>query len=236
MNQGHLGIEKTLDAYLTEHLSNTAVLFRNFWPMIFSWPVGISAIGVSLPFILRKNTFWDNAFLVSLSLLPLAYFFYNGTFLAYGPRFWYEISPFFFLLVARSFSLCLMHYKKITIFVFVFLSIYALAHYFSLLPTSDPDSMSPTSLRSLKTFNSVDARILRLTQEKKIHHAVIFVADCGINWWCYGSVFPQNNPTLTTDIVYAKDLGFEKNAVIKMYFQGRSFYRVNYDTLVLEKL
>lgn len=237
VNKGLLPFEnhEPISHFFSSRLENTKILFKNLGPMLFNWPSIITYGLLFVPFLAKKNTFWDNIFFLSLFSLPFAYFFYNGTFLMYGPRFWYEILPFIFILTARSFSVLYSYKAKSTLALFTLLATFSFLKLFAFIPTQDPDYFSLVSLPKLKGFNFTDARIKNEVKIKNIHNAVIFVKDCNGNWWCYGSVFSQNSPTLNTSIVYVKDLG-EQNNIIREYFPAKSAYTIDYNTLELIKL
>lgn len=229
MNKGMLEIipQQSFNVFLKEHYKNLVVLFNNFGPMLFNWPILITYGILLLPFLFRKNVFWDNIFFISLFTLPVAYFFYNGQFLMYGPRFWYEIIPFVFLITARSLSILFNYFPKIGIIIFFILVITSFGKLFSIIPTRDPDMMSPLAIQRLTGINVVDRRIINTLEKNNIHRAVVFVKNCA-EWQCYGSVFPQNSPGLDTDVIYAKDLGNEKNKQLINYFHSKSLYQIDY--------
>lgn len=229
INKGMLSFPllQDMSKFISSHSKNFIVLFNNSGPMIFNWPLFITYSILIIPFALRKHTFWDGIFFISLLALPIVYFFYDGQFLMYGPRFWYESLPFVFLLTSRGLSVLFNYYPKITVIIFIIFAIISLNKLFGIIPTKDPDMMSPLSLERLKGINGVDNRIADMTRQSNIHNAVIFIKDCGA-WWCYGSVFSKNSPTLNTDIIYAKDLGNDKNISIVNYFKNRSFYKFDY--------
>lgn len=227
--------EKTFLENVFARMQNIHILGSNLFPMLFNLPSLVSISLLFVPIFYKKRFFWDYIFFIALFLLPIAYFFYNGTFLMYGPRFWYEMLPFIFLLTARSFAIFYSFLPKTTICVAILLGLYSFACLFSFLPTRDPDIFSPLSLKRLQGFNFTDARIRNTITAKKIHNAIIFVKECQGNWWCYGSVFSENNPTLTSDIIYAKDLG-TANSLLMTEFPHRSYYNIDYYTLTIEPL
>lgn len=237
-NKGMLPFDQqeSLAMFLDGRFQNLKILFNNLGPVLFNWPAIVTYGILLVPFLLRKHTFWDIIFLFSLFTLPIAYFFYDGQFLMYGPRFWYEILPFIILLTARGFGLLYQRIPKTAVFIFAFLIFLSFARLFSFIPTKDPDMMSPLALTRLRGINVIDSRIIKEVKRKNIHNAVIFVEDCQGNWWCYGSVFPQNSPTLDTDIVYLKYLGYYKNQTAIKYFQGRSFYLIDYHSPTIKRI
>lgn len=236
VNNWLFGIPKnsSLLSFISERFKNVTKLFNNFGPMIFNWPQLISYFFIFFPLIFGKRNFWDRIFFISLFTLPIAYFFYDGTFIMYGPRFWYEIFPFVFLLSARSFGILFNENKIITTSLIVILGLVSFLRFFSILPTQNPDIFSPLSINDLVGFNFTDTRIIKTVRSKNIHNSVILVDDCDNNWWCFGSVLDLNSPQLNTDIVFAKNLGDANNKVIKDYFKNKNFYTYNYENQVLK--
>ena len=237
LNKGFFGFDQnvSLQHFVTERLDNAKIHFLNLLPMLFNLPLVPTLLLLTLPIIDKKKNTWDRLFFYALFTLPIVYFFYNGSFLMYGPRFWYEILPFIFLLTGRGIAYALSKFPKVTLLFCIFLCIWSVGRFFSVFPSTDPDPNSPLAAERLIEFNYINSGIIKTVQKAGIHNAVVLVADCKGNWWCYGSVFPQNNPSLTTDIIYAKDLG-EKNKRLKAYYPTRTFYRIDYHHLVLQKL
>jgi hypothetical protein len=56
-----------------------------------------------------------------------------------------------------------------------------------------------------------------------LHNALLLVRPCG-SLCCYCGVFWRNTPDLDGDIVYAQDLGPEKNRALIAHYAGRSVY------------
>lgn len=236
VNQGLFIVnDKTLIDFIRVRFQNASILFINFFSMLYAWPVFLTYLFLLLPIIVKKRTFWDITSFYILFTLPIVYFFYNGTFLMYGPRFWYEIIPFAFLLTARSFFILFSFRKKMTGVFFAILFLFSLANILGILPSKDPDIFSPISITKLKGFNFTYNRIPNTIISHRIKNAIIFVKDCNGNWWCFGSVFSQNSPNLDTSIVYAKDLG-EKNRLLLNYFSTKSAYTIDYSTYKLKRI
>lgn len=236
VNQGLFDVnEKTIVSFIHIRFQNTSILFNNFFSMLFAWPALFTYILLILPLVTKKRTFWDITSFCILFTLPIVYFFYNGTFIMYGPRFWYEIIPFAFILTARSFFILFTFRKKVTVIFFTILFLFSLTAIFGITPSKDPDIFSPISLTKLKGFNFTDKRIPNIVKSSRIENAIVFVKDCNGNWWCFGSVFSKNSPNLDTSIVYAKDLG-EKNILLLNYFHTKSAYTIDYDTYELKRI
>lgn len=223
-------------SFFMQRWDNILILFNSYVPMLFNLPLEIIIIPFLIPFLFKKNL-WNNIFLVSIVSIPYVYFFYNGTFIMYGPRFWYETLPFVVLLIGRGISLLHELRPRVVLALCIFFALISLSRLIGIIPVKDPDFFSPVSLTHLKTFNYTDGRILLLTEKSNITNAVVFVKDtCKGQWWCYGSVFPQNSPDLNSNIVYAKDLGTQKNSELIKYYKNRSYYIIDYNTLLMKKL
>lgn len=239
VTQDRVGIwsgDYSIVSFLVSHIENFKLLFDNFGPMLLNWPVLITYGLLFIPFVLRKNSSWDNLFFISLFVLPFAYFFVRGE-IVLGTRWWYEMLPFFFLLCGHSLALLSQKRFKTTLVIFYILMVVSLEKLFGFIPTQNPSSYSPLTLNSLYAVERRDSSIINVVKKENIHNSVVFVGGCGsVIWRCFGSVFSQNSPNLDTDVVYARDLGSEKNKVIFDYFQGRSFYLINYESLNIRRV
>lgn len=227
--------EPTIQEYFKNRLNNALTLFTNFGAMLFGWPMLLTYFLIIFPLLTNKRSRWD---LINFSMLliePIPYFFCIGTFIMYGPRYWYEILPFAFLLIAHSFSIFYDFKKKLTIAIFTLLSLISILTITGLIPSKDPDFFSPLVLERLKGFNFTDNRIKKTLEKNHIVNGIIFIKDCNGNWWCFGSVFSQNSPTLGTSLIFAKDLG-QDNKKLLNFFPEKPAYTINYDTLELSRI
>lgn len=234
-NNQHLFTDN-IQTFLHSRVTNTFTLFKNYGPMLFNWPEIITYAVLGIPFFTKEKKAWDGIFLLCILVIPFVYFFYDGTFIMYGPRFWYETIPFVFLLTSHCFSIFYSYLKKTTLLFILLLSILSLGRFSGWLPTHNPDIFSPLSMKNLQSFNFTDGRILCTVKTLNVHHAIVFVKDCDNNWWCYGSVFPQNSPDLQTDIIYVKDLGTEKNFSFVTHFANRMYFCADYNANTLTKI
>jgi hypothetical protein len=82
------GQRVTLYQFINERLNNVLILAKNFFPVLYNLPQGITVLLLTGFLFFRRKISWDIIFFISLFLLPITYFFYNGVFLMYGPRFW----------------------------------------------------------------------------------------------------------------------------------------------------
>jgi hypothetical protein len=84
----------------------------------------------------------------------------------------------------------------------------------------------PNRATSLRGFNFVDDRLVRLVNEADLDNALVLVEACP-GWWCYGNVFWMNSPTLDGDIVFARDLEGRRAELFQAY-PDRTVYVATY--------
>lgn len=76
--------------------------------------------------------------------------------------------------------------------------------------------------RTIRWYD-IDAAGLRVVWQAGLHDAVVFVKRG--YWTDYAPFFSQNTPGLDGDVVYAIDLGPQRNRELMALYPGRSFYR-----------
>jgi len=221
------------------------------------WPLFIGLLFVLLPFILGSRNRWDYFFLTGAFLIAAAWMTYEGVFIMHGPRFWYEMVPFLMLLSARGVQ-CLVTFvgdvaswlgarvrflwgleSRATAGLAAYALVAALLAYsvhgwmlgkHEAWPYID---YVPRKVSELKDFNGTNPGLLEEVKRQRLHNALVLVRECS-QWWCYGSVFWKNDPDLDGDIVYALDLGPEKDAALIERFPDRSVYLADYDRKTVE--
>jgi len=206
-----------------------------FLKVFHGWPYLITLFLFFLPLLVAKKKEILFIFTCVLGITLTWSFFDGGTYaITYGPRYWLEVTPFVIFLLAFSFYYLanLLEnklYKVIIYFCFFGLLTFTNLGWIEGAPVLWANvGFTPANIEGLKTFNYTDARLIKKAKELKIKNAVIFVKDCGGNWWCYGSVLPQNNPELDSEIVWALDLG-ERNKELMDFYEGRRFYLADYE-------
>ncbi|MBI2940718.1 MAG: glycosyltransferase family 39 protein [Chloroflexi bacterium] len=76
-------------------------------------------------------------------------------------------------------------------------------------------------------YNYVNGRTVSLVRASGVQNAVVFVpVGEWYAWWNYGSVFSSNSPFLDSDVLYARDLGDERNRRLVAAMPDRAFYRI----------
>jgi len=215
------------------------------WTLRLVYFPGLPLLFSTLPLLafLRKQHYELAIFSVfNIVLIALAYTIFDDPWgLFYGPRFWYEMLPFLTLLIAIALYNLKVYFANVScyrLFVALLISFIVARSIFGWSFGKTPlwqnlIYFTPSKIEELKGFNYVDNRLIALSQKMNIHHVVIFVRDCGGNWWCYGSVFPQNTPSLDGNIVWARDLNV-RNIELKKLYPDRDFYLADYNTNSIE--
>ncbi len=218
------------------------------------WPLAIGLIVAAVPFLLGTKNKWDYFLGVSFLAIVSAPIFYRSSAIMHGPRFWYEALPFLILLTARGFEsirdaatnagdwLARRFRSDLTPTpsATVSLAVYAIAGlliassvYGWLFGQSETWTnpgvtlFTPANASQLEGFNFTDRRLPDLADEMDLENALIFVENCP-HWWCYGSVFWLNSPSLDGDIVWAERQGNEDDLDILAFYEDRRLYVANY--------
>jgi len=88
----------------------------------------------------------------------------------------------------------------------------------------------PQNVFQLKGFNHVSPVVQKLVHRERISNALVFVGSGdvqGVQWWDYGSVFHENEPTFDGTVVYARDMGMANRNLLRN-FPGRTYWRADY--------
>ena len=87
---------------------------------------------------------------------------------------------------------------------------------------------APQEFRRHVRWYTIDGSDLRRVRAAGLEHAVVFVRsqkEPQYAWLDYAPFFSQNVPSLDSDVVYAIDLGDERNRALMARYPGRAFYR-----------
>lgn len=218
------------------------------------WPTYIGVMFVLVPFIAGTRNAWD-WFLLACAVSAMGvYILYEGNGIQYGPRYWYEATPFLMLLAARGADRAALLLGEVASFVsnrlrwrivprrwaggvVVYAFVAALVGFslYSWLLGRNVRyrvfaSDVPESAQSLKGFNDIDRRLQDKIDEANLRNALVLVEPCF--WQCYGSVFWLNDPWLDGDVVYAQDDPMYRVDVLAA-FPDRDVYFARYRGEVL---
>jgi hypothetical protein len=238
VSQFGIDSNRTLAMALSDVYANLFLLDK----VLLGWPFGLGFLFVliyGLTPIIRK---WEYLFIGLILAIIGGYFFYKGSWMMYGPRFWYETTPFWlFLLVAgiEKFPLFIkklvpsvlkinLEFKSQLILIMVYtliicLSILSLKNWYQVdLPARWQADFTPENLGELKDFNYANDHLISKITKLKLKQAVIFLKP-GINWWEYGVPSYFMDLTFQDEIIYALDLGDAKNSELISQYPNRTF-------------
>jgi hypothetical protein len=182
--------------------------------------------------LFNKNAYWLTGLcLANLLLILIGTAAYDdpwGLFL--GVRFWHEMLPFIFLLVATGLDVINNLFKKqavglvmtgllITLVVSRGINGWILGKQ---KLSENLIYFTPSTIQELKGFNFADARLIQEAKRQNLHQALIFIKECG-SWWCYGSVSNENTTNFDGDIIWARDLGPKNQELIDLYPERKVF-------------
>lgn len=195
---------------------------------LFEWPVP-SLIFIFMLFVIpvRRNR-WDYLFISAFISLMVSYFFYYYQDLCFGPRFYYSSLPFLIILTVRGF-LALPEWLQNKGFdrrrTEASLYLLLLLCFLYMLSFSLPSLIKKYS----NDYWWVTAKIHNAVKEQGIHNAIVFIdvwhppSITEPNLIPYGSGFQFNSPDLRDDVIYAIDLKWKNEKLMKA-FPGRDYY------------
>jgi hypothetical protein len=220
---------------LSDGLHNTTVNTLELMRYLYGWPLFVTLAFLLLPFVLGAARRWDWLLLASTAALIIGYIAYWPPGIMYGPRYYYEMLPMLLLLTGRGVDVLAKRAGQIADSIvrrrtsqelgWVVVGLVLVGLLFLNLVV-----YLPHKIKELKGYNYTNAARLRAVADADIHNAVVFVEGSqDEGWWTYGSVFPQNDPLLRGDIIYARDLGDTRNFVLLASFPERTPYRLTKD-------
>jgi hypothetical protein len=212
------------------------------------WPAYVGLGFVLLPFLLGTRNGRDWFLLACAVSVMAAWMLFEGAGVMYGPRYWYEAVPFLMLLAARGADRAAdllgsaaaylrtrsldgddaaRRAGRAVVFALVAALIGSSVWGWLLgQHTTWKANFVPEDAQALRGFLGVDDRIERLVEQQHLHNALVLVENCR-EFQCYGSVFARNSPKLDGDIVYAKDIAAQREAIVAA-FPGREVYVAKY--------
>ncbi|TES90195.1 MAG: hypothetical protein E3J87_10540 [Candidatus Cloacimonadota bacterium] len=186
---------------------------------LYGWPL-LSLIFIPFAFIKWKKNMWDifAIIVIFFSLIFFSLYWFHGI-SPMGPKYYFEIVPLLVLLTVRGI-------RKLNIKPFVtILFIFTIFIYI------------PTGLLIFNRGWGTNLHCYNEIKKESIHNAIVFIKDLPgeneyertINRHNYRSVAFRNEPQISKgDIIYAKDLGNEKNILLINEFKGRKAYIFEY--------
>jgi hypothetical protein len=164
-----------------------------------------------IPFILSRPQNQDWVLLAVLLAIITVYVAYWTTGIMYGPRYYFAALPALLLLTARGLQTLKDRFGLFaTAAVFSVIVVLALFFYW------------PQALFSLKGYNFIGAEEKWLVEKQVEKPALVFIPT--EDWWDYGRFFSGNTPWLDSSIIYARDLGGEKNSCLQQTYPERAAY------------
>ncbi|OGL39390.1 MAG: hypothetical protein A2042_10040 [Candidatus Schekmanbacteria bacterium GWA2_38_11] len=225
-------------------LVNTKNNLQHISQGLLGWPVLTSSL-IFIPFFSKTRNRWDWIFLTSFLLIVFGYVLYYIDGIAFGARYYFQTLPILLILMVRGISFIDEPLKK-------------LVHKISSISPSSANNVLPLLiffllLRSAVAYIperaeeyknrywNIDSVLENMVKKANIHNAVVFIKsgnfkkqEAAPNY--YGAGFFLNSPKLDTDIIYARDLGDEKNEELMKEFPRRKFYRfIYYNSLITDE-
>ncbi len=217
-------------------------------PVLNGWPSYVGLMFVLLPFILGSRNGNDWFLLLAAAFVMGAWTLYASNGVAFGPRYWYESIPLLMLLAARGADLGAQRIAEGTarirarfdgherplpwasyaVVYLLVLSLCGSSIWGWLLGRHASWTVfgMPETAQDMRKFNFTDDRLVTLVDDAKLHNSLVLVDECAA-WYCYGSLFWRNTPTLDGNVVYARNLEKDIPALVAAY-PDRQVYVADY--------
>ena len=197
---------------------------------LFEIPIP-SLIFAFLAFASLKANVWDLLLMGYAASLLLAYFAYWYQDLGFGPRFMFASIAGLILLSARGIASLPRTARDLLGAddenrVRSYIALVLIACFCLGIASNMP---ALTKFYS-NNFWMANGKMLKAVGKIKIENAIVFVRSTKPTG--YRTVFPQNHPLLKSDVIYARYLEDEKNAVLMRKFPGRKYYIANGTSIV----
>lgn len=195
---------------------------------LFEWPLP-SLIFVVALFASRGRGIWDSLLGASFVSVLAAYFFYWFHDWCFGPRFLYETAGPLIILTARGIQQFPDWSREVlgTRGTDERLR-QGLAAFVLLLVIVGFASNVPAHIRNYGTsYWGVDGEVLAQVRRQGIDRGIVFVPQSK-----FGSVFPENDPFMQNELIFARDLG-EANLRLLEHFSHLPGYRLERDSVVV---
>ncbi|MCK4576690.1 glycosyltransferase family 39 protein [candidate division WOR-3 bacterium] len=197
-------------------------LFYNLFTLslhLYGWPL-LSLLFIPFAFLRWKRNLWDffAILVIILSVIFFSLYWFHGI-SPMGPKYYFAVVPLLVLLTVRGI-------RKLNIRPLI-----SLLFIFSIL------IYIPSGLRIFNSVWGTNLNCYNKVKRKSVHNAIVFIKDLPgrneyektINRHNYLSVAFRNHPILDKgDIIYAKDLGAEKNIRLINEYKERKPYLFEY--------
>jgi 4-amino-4-deoxy-L-arabinose transferase-like glycosyltransferase len=197
-------------------LFNTEQNWRSLERHLFGWPAIFTVAFCGLAFLARRPNWADVALLVTVAASVVFYVFYWASGIMYGPRYYYAALPALLLLTARGIQAAGARIggpagKRVAIGLVM------------VLVAGNAFFYMPNVLEAYRDYNYVSGAESALVAEAVQGNTVVFVT-VGYDWWDYGRFFSHNTPRLDGRVIYARDLGEERNhRLMALYPQYQAY-------------
>jgi hypothetical protein len=238
---------------LAKGLSNEQTQLSLLVLVAHNWPLEIGLILVALPFLAVTRNRWD--WLLGGLVLSLAgaYTLYALDGIMHGPRFWYETLPILMLLSVRGVESLVALLAALTAMLrslateerarlesaarglaltaIVLLGAYGGYDWLFGNGGGWRVDFMPHQAEALTDFNGLRPEFAEKIASAELENALVLVEKCG-NWQCYGSVYLENNVTLDSNVVFARNLE-NLNRDLLLSYPDRRVYAADYGKLTL---
>lgn len=201
---------------LASALHNTALDLDSLITDLHGWPSS-SWILMAPGLLMAPRSRREVALLAPLAALAIAYgtYWVRGSGI-YGPRYWYEATPFLWLLSARGLVKLWDWARSRRAFrTSIKLGL-------TVLVTLNVVVTIPTRFAFWRGLYFVTDGPWRAVQQANLHNALVIVR--GKLWTDYGTVLWANSPTLDDDVLFARDQGEAVNAAVIAQYPGRRVF------------
>lgn len=228
---GQKGLEWPLEFTPLNSLKNVTFNFYSLTDMLFAWPYFLTLSFIPFAF-LAKNKVVPLLLLMLFFVHVLAYFFYFGMGTFYDPRYWFESIFALIMLTAAGIINLFVMLKNRFGRIPAFMSIACIA--LTLIIYGNIRLFSILNLH--KGYNGMH-KVAVPNVEKP---ALIFIEGQGA-WLEYGRYFIQQSPSLTDQIIFARDKAIHNvpkdlppldNQLLINYFKNRKPYLLKNNNLV----
>lgn len=200
-------------------VKNTLSMLRLLNLNLLGWPFSLFFCAFFV--LLGKKNRWDVFVIATFSTLIIGYFFYFWIDFSFGPRFYFSATPFFLVLSARgiySFPEVFKRFNRQNTMAFLSAFV-ALSFLFSLT------IYLPNLTREYHDdYNGlINTKISDVVKENNVSDALIFVKNLPSKN-DFACAFLANSIDFNDSVVYAKDLGREKNQILIEAFGKRNYF------------